>query len=201
MKGLCIALIGIGVVASTGKDLKDDTGTNGERIARIAGLGNKERMELVEELANERVVIQGNLINQLGGSQSKRTTFAAAFLLGLYRMEQSVDHLSKFIALENEETELSGRIPLWGHYPVAEALIRIGKPAIPAMLRNIETSDTAKVRELSIQVIRYVEGHEIGRIILEKQLAQATDSRTRRQFETALADFDDLVAKTLPLEN
>jgi len=142
-------------------DMDKRTEGNKERIARMATLKDEERMELLGKLSRERSDIQGDLIHQLANSTSKDMKFAAAFLLGMYRMEQSVRELSKFITLESHHSIDWKREPLWDRYPVVEALIRIGKPAIPEMIRNIETSEDKKVQELSARVIRYVEGAEI----------------------------------------
>lgn len=183
---VCLLLIAMYVFAYAGPDTKNKTKSKKELIARMAALNDKERMEFLGELSKERSDIQGNLIHQLGASDSKEMKSAAAFLLGMYRMDQSVYHLSKFITLENEHIVPNTKEPLWDRYPVVEALIRIGKPAVPEMLRNIRTSDDEKTRELSARVIRYVEGPEIGRIILEKALEKQDDTKQKSRLEEAL---------------
>jgi len=167
-------------------NMDKQTEGNKERIAQMGSLDEKARMELLGELSKERSDIQSNLIYQLDNSRSKEVKFAAAFLLGFYRMEKSVYHLSRHITLENERVISSSRLPLWDRYPVVEALIRIGKPAVPEMLRTIETSEEEKVRDFSARVIRYVEGSEIGRIVIEKAMEKQTDPAKKARLKTAL---------------
>jgi len=184
---ICLILISLYVLAFAGTDMVNKIEGNKERIARMANLNDKERMEFLGELCKERSDIQGDLIHQLGDSSSKETKFAAAFLLGIYRMKGSVYSLSRNITLENENILQDTRISLWDRYPVVEALIRIGKPSVREMIRNIQTSGDEKTRELSARVIRYVEGPEIGRIILEKAIEKQTDPQRKAKLEAALS--------------
>lgn len=184
--GICVILVSIGALAFAGMNMDKQTEGNKERIAQMGSLDEKARMELLGELSKERSDVQSNLIYQLDNSRSKEVKFAAAFLLGFYRMEKSVYHLSRHITLENERVIASSKLPLWDRYPVVEALIRIGKPAVPEMLRTIETSEEEKVRDFSARVIRYVEGSEIGRIVIEKAMEKQTDPAKKARLKTAL---------------
>jgi len=184
--GICVILCVFCAFALAGKSMKMETSGNAAAIARMGALDEEERMEFLAELSKERSDIQGNLIYQLSNSESKEMKFAAAFLLGRYRMEQSVGALSEFLTLEYEHKTPWDREPLWGRRPIVEALIRIGRPAIPEMIKNIETSEDKKVRELSARVIRYVEGPEVAKFILERQIEKQSDEAKQRNLREAL---------------
>lgn len=160
-------------------------------FVQMGALPEKERMELIKEQTQGYYALQNNLIHQLGAATSKHHRFSAAFLLGLYRMPDAASHMAKYIALEETERRRNKRLPLWGRYPVAEALIRIGRPAVPAMLQNIATSDDEKVCELSANVIRHVEDPEIGRFIVERAIKKQPDAEKKKRLQEALKYFED----------
>jgi hypothetical protein len=192
----CLILLNMCVVLIAGTEMKKKIESNKEQIAQMFNFKDVDRLEFLGNLSKERADLQSNLIYQLNNSDSKEMKFAAAFLLGMYRMEQSVFNLSKFITLESSQNTDHIREPLWDRYPVVEALIRIGKPSVPEMLKNIKTSNDKKVIELSIRVIRYVEGPEIGQFILEKELAKQTDPKNKTKLKEAIKSFDELVKQT-----
>lgn len=187
--GTCAMVVGVAAVGFARMD--EDARPTGRRdqIAGIAHLSTKERMELIDELSRERGEIQRDLIRELRHTTSEEIKITAAFLLGIYRMEEAVRHLAEVITLESKQDELYKRLPLWSRYPVVEALIRIGKPSVRVMIQNIASSDDKKVRELSAKVIRYVEGREIGRIVLEKAAEKQTDPAKKARLKGAL-DLD-----------
>ncbi len=156
-------------------------------MPRLASLGSDERMKLLERASTDRSDLQTALISQLRDeSNPKEVTISIAFLLGLHRMGQAVQDLSKHIALTNRPLLDDDRRPLIGEYPVVDALIRIGGPAIPEMIKNIETSDDEKVRELSAKVIRYVDGPEIARFRLQKAMEKQSDPGKKARLKAAM---------------
>ncbi|MHC4529568.1 MAG: hypothetical protein ACYS29_16970, partial [Planctomycetota bacterium] len=86
-------------------------------------------------------------------------------------------------------TPIQAKEALWDRYPVVEALIKIGKPSVRVMIHNIVSSNDKKVRDLSAKVIRYIEGREIGRIVLEKAAERQTDPAKKARLKGAL-DLD-----------
>ena len=61
--------------------------------------------------------------------------------------------------------------------PVWEALVKIGRPAVPAMIENIETSDNGILRKKSLDVLCHVLGGK--RRVLE--LLTKLQARTKEQ--------------------
>ena len=180
---LCCLVFGIGTFVFA--ENKPNMDQQLQVISRLASLGNDERMRLLEQLSKDRSDLQAELISQLNGANPNEVNISVAYLLGLNRMEQSVRHLSRLITLEVDVRNHS-REPMWDRYPVVEALIRIGSPAIPEMIKNIETSDDQKVRELSAKVIRYIDGPEIAKFRLEKATEKQTDPGKKAKLKAAM---------------
>ena len=87
--------------------------------------------------------------------------------------------------MENDAMLQAHRRPRWGGSPIVEALIRIGNPAVPEMIKNIETSKDKKVRDLSASVIKYVMGQDIAKIVLEKAIKDKSDA-VKANFKAAI---------------
>jgi hypothetical protein len=192
---VCCFVIGIGIFVSREPNKKTDmpnkiTENKSHRLPKFASMKNDERMRLIEQLSKERVDFEGQLLVQLDKANPKEVTFAVVFLLGFNRMEAAVGHLSPLITLEADITD-NNHIP-WGRYPVAEALIRIGGPAIPEMIKSIETSDDQKVRDLSAEVICYVDGPEIAIFRLEKLMDKQADSGKKARLKAAVKHIQTL---------
>lgn len=186
LAAVCFLMIGLGTFALGEKNMEKQGIGKTSSIPRFASLGKEEQMKVLQQLSRERIDVMGSLISQLEESNPKEANFAIAYLLGFYRMEQSVPHLSKYIALKIEKIERVKALPLYGEYPVVEALIRIGNPAIRQMIKNIESSDDEKVRKLSARVIRYVDGPEIAKFRLEKTIEKQSDPTKKSRLKAAL---------------
>jgi len=74
-----------------------------------------------------------------------------------------------------------------------DALIKIGNPSIPAMMRNLAESDDAKARELSLQVLTRIDGDkDISQLRLQKTLKAETDSTKQTRLQAALKSLAEL---------
>ena len=188
---LCCLMVGIGTLAFGGKRTGNESPFI-RSIPKLASLKSDERMRLLEQVSGEFADVKSGLISQLDESDPKAVIFSVAFLLGTFREEQSVHHLSKFIAIKSDRPLLPDRrMPIWGDYPVVEALISIGNRAIPEMLKNIESSDDEKVRELSAKVIRYVDGPEIAKFRLEKAIERQSDPAKKARLTAAMESIKE----------
>ncbi len=150
------------------KTIRENSLKSLDRISR------EQRDLLLNEIEREWQTTKEILITQLG-STNIHTRCCSAYLLGLYRYPEAVESLGQMVSLEDKATEGKQKERRWDRYPAFEALIRIGKPSIPAMLRNIEGSEDETIRELSARVIFYVEGADIAPIVLEKAISKQTD--------------------------
>jgi len=189
MRALCLALIAILLLGWIGlafseQPMKPDGGAS-KVIPLLPGAGIAEREDMVVALTKERFALQKELIRQLNSPKSKHHQISAAYLLGLYRMERAVRDLANVITLE-AEVRRQEKEWLWNQYPVVEALVRIGRPAIPAMLENIEAGKGEKITELSVKVIRHVGTAAIAKMILEEAIAKEKDPTKMKNLRESL---------------
>ena len=117
----------------------------------------------------------------------------AAAYLGMMRASEAADSLAANIALQppfDPHFAVSG--PPFGYNPVIDALVAIGNPSIPAVIRNLAESDDAKVRELSLQVLTRIDGDkDIAQLRLQKALKAEKDSQKQARLQVALKSLGE----------
>lgn len=112
---------------------------------------------------------------------------AAAYYLGAMHASETVDILSSKITLGFDMSRFGiHRIPGVAGYPAMDALVKIGSASIPALLRNLATSDDAKVRSLSLTVLCRIDGDkDISQLRLQKALKAENDTQRRTRLQAA----------------
>jgi hypothetical protein len=119
---------------------------------------------------------------------------AAAYYLGEMRAPQAADILAAQITLKLDfkHLDLNG-LPVMPTDFAQEALIKIGNPSIPAVIRNLAESDDAKARELSLLVLYRIEGDkDIVQLRLQKALKTEADSQKQTRLQSAIKALADL---------
>jgi len=127
--------------------------------------------------------------------------------LGELRATAAIDHLVKLLTFRRtfKLEEVSGGrankpvTPL-GRYPAAGALAQIGKPALPALVKVIESNESGSdVSEAAIWTVR-----EIFRPVpaergmyLREAAAKASDTEGARRLRLAAKKEDDLLKRVL----
>ena len=115
---------------------------------------------------------------------SDETRCAAAYLLGELRAIEAVPVLSE--ALADPPGKKFGSDGSRYDVPVFSALVKIGRPAVPAMIKNVETSDDLKLRKNSLDVLNHVLGGKRRLLELLARLnARATDPDAARHIGEA----------------
>lgn len=169
-----------------------------ERISQMPNLSEDEWIGLLGELIEERTHVRYKLEQQLSNTENTIDIRAAsAFLLGRYRMQESVPVLSRYITLRTRIRQ-NGKEFYWDRYPVLEALGRIGRPAVPEMLNIIKTSNDEKAHEFAVLIILGVEGSQVGGDILKGELEKQTTPQDKDKFKKAIAVFNEWVEKKKP---
>lgn len=117
----------------------------------------------------------------------------AAYYLGEMRLSTAVDFLAANIKENlNDADILIQGLPVILAYPSRDALVKIGCPSIPAVIRNLTESDDALVRGLSFDVLTRVDGDkDIVRLRLQKALAAQKDSQKQARLQVALKALGD----------
>ena len=162
------------------------------RLQEIETLSDKDKEILVLDARHFRQHIQEVLLTKMGSAREDAKP-CVVYLLGEYRCAEAVDNLSRVITLEDKSFLLRKRKNewLWDLYPVVEALIKIGNPSIPAVIRNLEESDDVKVIELSLQVLRNVENNkEIAQLRLQRALDAQQNPLKQARLRSVLRSLD-----------
>jgi HEAT repeat protein len=116
---------------------------------------------------------------------------AAAYYLGEWRASEAVDALTANISLSLEQLS-SDHIEVL-NLSAAAALIKIGNPSIPAVIRNLLESDNPVVRKLSLQVLCRIDGDkDIVQLRLKKALAAEKDSQKQARLQAASKALTEL---------
>jgi PBS lyase HEAT-like repeat len=159
-------------------------GTAGAYLIDWDGVSDKWRAE------------RGQLINELIKIFKDPKSFtinrsAAAYYLAEMRAPEAVDALAADITLQFELNipahNLNGLEMKWSGYVAMQALVKIGNPSIPPVIRNLTESDDAKVRELSLQVLTRIDGDkDISQLRLQKALKAEKDSQKQARLHVAL---------------
>jgi hypothetical protein len=151
-----------------------------------------ESLDKFESVANRyseaRKALAKNLQDCLVNPKSSNLTRCeAAFSLGQMRLSSGVDVLARSITLELDPSYPVDHIPIIAGYPAMDALIKIGNPAIPAVMRNLIESDDLKVADLSLKVLYRIDGDkDIVQLRLQKALKAETDSKKQQRLRAAL---------------
>lgn len=131
-----------------------------EHIKKILSKDVRTRNQGVDEILQDRKITIEKLIPLIDPTNatkySDETRCAAAFVLGELRAIEAVPVLS--MALANEPgPKIKDDISRFD-VPVCTALVKIGRPSIPAMIENIETSDNEILLNKSMDVLNHVLG-------------------------------------------
>jgi HEAT repeat protein len=120
---------------------------------------------------------------------------AAIYYLGQMRAVKAVDVLANNITIRFDQSKM----PLFKHlenisiseYPAVDALVGIGNKSLPALVRNLATSDDAKVRRFSLEALCRIDNdRDIVRLRLQKALKaeENKDQQSRLQAATKALD-------------
>lgn len=161
-----------------------------DRIASLDRMPDLDRTMLLHELALERQEVFETLIAKLN-SKRLEARLLAAYLLGMYRMDQAAPHLARYIRMTDDKR--SEGVPdfwFWGKYPAAEALVAIGQPSVPYLIDNLAESDDELIRSLSLGAILKVEGEEIAKLALGEALKRPRSASQQQRLKAAYDQLD-----------
>jgi hypothetical protein len=130
----------------------------------------------------DRLAFGDQLIAQIRVPASPEARLAAIFIAGYFRMESTVDELSKIIDLHSPPRR-NLKLPLLSEWPVADALVRIGSPALPAMAQNLAQSDDLIVRQQSTKVIIAILGTRLAKNAIQQAADEAKRTGSTREAE------------------
>jgi hypothetical protein len=165
-------------------------------MKKLDQLDERSRMRLLSQVDAQRNELLGVLLKHLGTSPSENVQAAAIYLIGRHRLADGVSQLIRRIDFVAESLSDEGPEPLWEKYPAMEALITIGLPSVPAAVELLATDANDLRRNLAVKVIRYIEGAEIAKFILERSHAAENSPDRRSKLEDALLRLNRLIQET-----
>ncbi len=184
-----IVFVGTKVVAEPADNVSTNSCIESEVITQIETINsNKPHGDMVKLFQDASTHRQKTIQTLLAiFNDPKSYVFpkcCVAHYLGELRASEAADSLAAQITL---------MAPL-GHHslfnedePAKTALIRIGIPSIPAVIRNLAASDDARVREFSLYVLQQIDGDkDIVQLRLQKALKAETDSQKQARLQAAL---------------
>ena len=140
----------------------------------------RTRNQAVDAILRDRKSVVEQLIPLIDPVNTKKysdeTRCAAAYVLGQLRAVEAVPVLSKALA-DPPGPKVITDISRYDS-PVLTALVKIGRPAVPEMINNLENSDNLILRKKSLDVLNHVLGGK--RRLLElmvKLIERSTDDR------------------------
>ncbi len=165
-----------------------------DAIGKIRSSNSALQEEGGRELLQQRKELISSLINILkqgdkNAKGEKRSSLVAAInVLGEMRATEAVDILVDYIKFQAiDELIIFDRLtPPSEIFPAVKALIQIGKPSFPPVLRALKEStdeDVILLRWNSGWIILKVLGRKLGRTYLEDALQSETDPKKRARIE------------------
>ena len=139
----------------------------------------RTRNQAVDAILRDRKSVIEQFIPLIDPDNAKKysdeTRSAAAYLLGELCAVEAVPVLSQALADPPGPKETSD-ISRYDA-PVFSALVKIGRPAVPAMIKNLETSDNSTLRKNSMDVLNHVLGGKRRLLELLAKLIERSDDR------------------------
>lgn len=190
MMGMRVALGGVGGSISTNMPIDDQVVM---ALSKVASEDDAPGLATLVStgFAHRQQIIQ-SLIKIIDNPQS--TAYAkgcAAHYLGGMRALEAVDSLAAHITNSppgaNPSRSAFHELAYGEFLPSVSALIKIGTPAIPAVIRNLAESDVEAVRGCSMIVLQSIDGDKsIVQLRLQKAFDAQTDATKKARLESAL---------------
>lgn len=119
---------------------------------------------------------------------------AAAYFLGEIHSIDAVNVLAPEIALEFDISHIKiDGFPMLMGEPAMQALIKIGNPAIPALVHNLQESDDVKVRDYSLKALCQIEhDNDVVRLRLQKTLDSQSGSANKARLQSAIESIQEI---------
>jgi HEAT repeat protein len=147
-----------------------------------------DRLRMVNMLIE--IVDQANV-----GKSPEDAGKAAAYLLGKLRAPEAVPVLSRaLVRIDPNLVAVSMDVLVDAEWT---ALVEIGRPAVPAMIKNLTTSDDERLRDRSIGVLAHVLGGKdnliglLNRLMEQKERSKEEKDRLAKALERTQSRYKD----------
>ena len=121
----------------------------------------------------------------------------AVQILGAFRSVEAVPWMLKNIDFYPPQDETALR-PLYEMYPCVSALIKIGKPASMAVLKQLEKDTNLQRVKLLCLTMEKIEGKKVCVFMLGEAIGSTQEKETRQRLTKALRTIDETDQATAP---
>jgi len=161
-------------------------------MSRLDTLDERSRIKLVSQVDDQRNQLLNILVKYIDTSPSTNVRAAAIYIIGRHRLSEAAPELIQHIDFDAGEAPRSGSLPLWGRFPAAEALITIGLPSVAPAIELLASDANELRRDLATKVIRYVEGYDVSKFILDRAFSAETGANRKARLAEAVARLERL---------
>ncbi len=144
----------------------------------------------MESLLRERAEIVRQMIAIVDGDYTNKTRLDAVKILGEFRATEAATVLVKNLELEDTIGFSTGMITPEAlaarRLPVSVALIKIGTPAIPALVGRISATADARIANNCIAICVTMSGVECTQAHFKKALLEEKDEQRKSRLENAV---------------
>lgn len=136
----------------------------------------------------ERIKLTKELVQILNSEKpSSEDKCAAAYLIGLFQIREGIRALIDNFLLGNKAALEPDLVTAEGSWPAQKALIRIGEPAVPAVMEFIESATNSLQLNRASAVILSIKGQEEGAEFLKQAIAEQADNKKKENLKAALS--------------
>ena|SRR5271157_2306329 len=181
---VAVAFAETGLLAQKTDDTTNSNPTSKDIIASVRSGDFDTFARTSWRLYSEHERLSEELLKIFKESQSSNfERCAAAFYLGEIHASNAVDALASNITLSLKRP--TNRLTM--RPPAIEALIKIGNPSIPAVIRNLADNADTQVRGFSLKVLYCIDGdRDIVQLRLQKAMAAQSDQQNKARLQLAL---------------
>jgi HEAT repeat protein len=185
--GAGVVVMGLWVPVALSRSPRDKE-TPMPHIEGLISPSDPVRNHAVGAIRRERKAVVEGLIQLIDPENAKtfamKTRCEAAFLLGEFRAPEAAPVLVK--ALPDDPWDPVPDISHY-HHPVEEALLKIGRPAAPALFDVVKSTDDPARRRHSLALLAQILGKPDVLTHLDRLGGRATDPRVARRIREAHA--------------
>ena len=191
---LLFMLTGVKAFAGQGENVSTNACLDDEVVTALDSFNsdktvNIDWQRLVRNAFAHRQKIIQELLNIFNNPQSDLyAKCVAANYLGEMRASEAADSLAPRITIRGPfENEGFHFAPGGGSLSIMQALIKIGTPSIPAVMRNLAESDDEQGRMRSVAVLSEIEGDkDVVQLQLQKAIDAQSDATKKARLQSAL---------------
>ena len=160
-----------------------------ESAAEAVTMTDAQRIAWIDRCKDQDRRFDSALMDAFEHAPNDQVRIDLAYVIGQRRVFSRPDLLIPYLSLYDIRWETNHFQNRWTSYPVAEALGKIGEPAVFPIMRLLVTTVDDKTTELGVGALRLGVGREGARGILRSALQIDTDKVRQQRLQKALKEL------------